>query len=79
LIREVFGFGVEPITGRRVPSLKAKETLPMEEPVVLVVDDDASVHGVPNSILIRKPFASAQLLAAISQLLNTGSEGLAGK
>jgi DNA-binding response OmpR family regulator len=154
----MFGFGVEPIAGRRVPSLKAKETLLMEEPVVLIVDDDAcvqsivqdalsdggfasrcassgeeasvllnapnqyrvlivdisfgkdqvkgwsiarrarafdpnfpvvyitggnadewAVHGVPNSILIRKPFASAQLLTTISQLLNTGSEGLAGK
>lgn len=30
-------------------------------------------QGVPNSILIEKPFAPAQLLTAISQLLNTGS------
>lgn len=30
-------------------------------------------HGVPNSILIEKPFAPAQLVTAISQLLNTGS------
>ncbi|WP_377828859.1 response regulator [Bradyrhizobium lupini] len=30
-------------------------------------------QGVPNSILIEKPFAPAQLVTAISQLLNTGS------
>jgi CheY-like chemotaxis protein len=28
-------------------------------------------HGVPNSILLCKPFAPAQLVTAISQLLNT--------
>jgi CheY-like chemotaxis protein len=28
-------------------------------------------HGVPNSILLTKPFAPAQLVTAISQLLNT--------
>jgi hypothetical protein len=28
---------------------------------------------VPNSILLQKPFAPAQLITAISQLLNTGS------
>ncbi|MGY4432795.1 DNA-binding response OmpR family regulator [Bradyrhizobium sp. F1.13.1] len=30
-------------------------------------------QGVPNSILVEKPFATAQLITAISQLLNTGS------
>ena len=30
-------------------------------------------HGVPNSILISKPFASAQLVTALSNLLNTGT------
>jgi DNA-binding response OmpR family regulator len=47
-------------------------------PVVYITGgsaDEWAVHGVPNSVLIRKPFASAQLLTAISQLLNTGSEG----
>ena len=29
-------------------------------------------HGVPNSILLTKPFAPAQLVTAVSQLLNTG-------
>jgi hypothetical protein len=28
---------------------------------------------VPNSILIEKPFAPAQLVTAVSNLLNTGS------
>ncbi len=30
-------------------------------------------HGVPNSILLEKPFAPAQLVTAISNLLNAGS------
>jgi DNA-binding response OmpR family regulator len=29
-------------------------------------------HGVPNSILLTKPFAPAQLVTAVSQLLNIG-------
>jgi DNA-binding response OmpR family regulator len=33
------------------------------------VDDWAS-KGVPNSIMLAKPFASAQLVTAVSQLLN---------
>ncbi|MDB5575178.1 MAG: two-component response regulator [Bradyrhizobium sp.] len=31
-------------------------------------------QGVPNSILLSKPFAPAQLVTAISQLLNAGSQ-----
>ncbi|RZN12155.1 response regulator [Bradyrhizobium genosp. SA-3] len=34
------------------------------------------VQGVPNSILLQKPFAPAQLVTAISQLLNVGSSML---
>ena len=30
-------------------------------------------NGVPNSILLTKPFAPAQLLTAVSHLLNAGS------
>ncbi|WP_426527204.1 response regulator [Bradyrhizobium sp. McL0615] len=30
-------------------------------------------HGVPNSILLEKPFAAAQLVTAVSQLLNTST------
>lgn len=35
--------------------------------------DQWAVQGVPNSILLRKPFAPAQIVTAISQLLNVGS------
>jgi len=36
------------------------------------VDDWAS-KGVPNSIMLAKPFAPAQLVTAVSQLLNSGT------
>jgi CheY-like chemotaxis protein len=32
-----------------------------------------AAQGVPNSILLQKPFAPAQLVTAVSQLLNKGS------
>lgn len=32
--------------------------------------DEWAAHGVPNSILLQKPFAPAQVVTAISQLLN---------
>ena len=38
--------------------------------------DEWSIQGVPNSILLKKPFAPAQLLTAVSQLLNTGGSGV---
>ena len=34
--------------------------------------DDWGAHGVPKSILLVKPFAPAQLVTAVSQLLNAG-------
>lgn len=34
--------------------------------------EEWSAHGVPNSILLNKPFAPAQLVTAVSQLLNAG-------
>jgi CheY-like chemotaxis protein len=34
--------------------------------------DQWASQGVPNSILLTKPFAPAQLVTAIAQLLNTG-------
>jgi DNA-binding response OmpR family regulator len=33
--------------------------------------DDWGSKGVPNSIMLEKPFAPAQLVTAVSQLLNT--------
>jgi CheY-like chemotaxis protein len=35
--------------------------------------EDWASHGVPKSILLLKPFAPAQLVTAISQLLNQGT------
>src|ERR1700744_5843045 len=53
----------------------ARENKP-DMPVVYMTGeaaDDWPSQGVPNSILITKPFAPAQLVTAISQLLNTGA------
>src|SRR5882672_5353642 len=33
--------------------------------------DEWASHGVPNSILLEKPFAPAQLVTAVSQLINS--------
>lgn len=45
-------------------------------PVVYMTGDSAEEwrsKGVPDSIRLQKPFAPAQLLTAVSQLLNTGT------
>ena len=45
-------------------------------PIVYMTGGNAhewSINGVPNSVLIVKPFASAQIVTAISQLINLGS------
>jgi DNA-binding response OmpR family regulator len=39
--------------------------------------DDWASQGVPNSIILTKPFAAAQLVTAVSQLLNAGSPPIA--
>ena len=39
--------------------------------------DDWASHGVPNSVLLTKPFAPAQLVTALAQLLNAGSPPIA--
>jgi DNA-binding response OmpR family regulator len=54
---------------------RVRETDP-DFPVIYITAanaDDWSSQGVPNSILLTKPFAPAQLVTAISNLLNTGS------
>ena len=54
---------------------RAREIDP-EFPIVYVTGGNAAEwpsHGVPNSILLTKPFAPAQLVAAVSQLLNAGT------
>ena len=40
--------------------------------------DEWAIQGVPNSILITKPFPPAQLLTAVSQLLTTGTPQVTG-
>jgi CheY-like chemotaxis protein len=44
-------------------------------PIIYVTANgqDWPSEGVPNSVLISKPFAPAQLVTALSQLLNAGS------
>jgi DNA-binding response OmpR family regulator len=44
-------------------------------PIIYVTahDRDWPAHSVPNSIVIPKPFAAAQLVTAISNLLNAGT------
>jgi CheY-like chemotaxis protein len=51
---------------------RARELHP-DIPVVYVTGDSAHdwpSQGVPNSVLITKPFAPAQIITAVSQLLN---------
>jgi len=53
---------------------RAREIDP-EFPIVYMTGtsaDDYGSQGVPNSILLNKPFAPAQLVTAVSQLLNAG-------
>jgi DNA-binding response OmpR family regulator len=50
-------------------------TLPVIYLTAATAEEWAS-HGVPNSILISKPFAPAQLVTAVSQLLNVGSSSI---
>ena len=54
---------------------RAREIDP-EFPIVYMTGGNAAEwpsHGVPNSILLTKPFAPAQLVTAVSQLLNAGT------
>jgi DNA-binding response OmpR family regulator len=54
---------------------RAREIDP-EFPVVYMTGasaDQWGSRGVPNSILLTKPFAPAQLVTAVSQLLNAGT------
>ena len=57
---------------------RSRELVP-DMPVVYITGaaaDEWASNGVPNSILINKPFAPAQLLTAVSQLLNIRSTAL---
>jgi CheY-like chemotaxis protein len=53
----------------------ARESKP-DMPIIYMTGDSAdewTSKGVPNSILLTKPFAPAQLVTAVAQLLNTGT------
>ena len=65
------GFGRDYVKGWSV-ARRARSFDP-NLPVIYITGgstDEWAVHGVPNRILLTKPFAPAQLLAALSQLLN---------
>lgn len=46
--------------------------------VTAAAADEWSVHGVPGSILLQKPFAPAQLVTAVAQLINIGDPNSSG-
>jgi CheY-like chemotaxis protein len=53
----------------------ARESKP-DMPIIYMTGDSAdewASKGVPNSILLTKPFAPAQLVTAVAQLLNAGT------
>ena len=65
------------LTGRMTGWDLAREVrkLDPEFPVIYMTGAGApewAALGVPNSILVTKPFAPAQLVTAVSQLLNAG-------
>lgn len=52
---------------------RARELVPAM-PVIYTSGDSGHewpIHGVPRSVMVQKPFAVAQLVAALSVLLNT--------
>jgi CheY-like chemotaxis protein len=54
---------------------RAREASP-DFPIVYITAANAdqwTSQGVPNSVLLTKPFAPAQLVTAVSQLLNSGT------
>jgi DNA-binding response OmpR family regulator len=65
------GFGHDHVKGWAV-ARRARAFDP-SLPVIYITGgstDEWAIHGVPNSILLTKPFAPAQLLTALSHLLN---------
>jgi CheY-like chemotaxis protein len=56
----------------------AKHAREINDQIPVVYMTGASAHdwgskGVPNSVLLTKPFANAQVVTAVSQLLNIGN------
>ena len=65
------GFGRDHVKGWSVA--RRARAFDASLPVISITGgstDEWAIHGVPSSILLTKPFAPAQLLAALSQLLN---------
>jgi len=63
-----------PVTGWDV-ARRARELKP-DMPVVYMTGASApdwASKGVPNSVLVPKPFAPAQVVTAVSQLINQGN------
>jgi DNA-binding response OmpR family regulator len=63
--------------GRGLPTgwdiAKRAREINAELPIVYMTGDSGgewASHGVPNSVLLMKPFAPAQLTTAVAQLLN---------
>ena len=70
------GFGSDHVKGWAV-ARRARAINP-SLPVIYITGgstDDWAIEGVPNSILLSKPFAPVQLLTGIAQLLNVRSFG----
>jgi DNA-binding response OmpR family regulator len=68
------GFGSDHVKGWAV-ARRARAYDP-SLPVIYITggsSDDWSIEGVPNSVLLSKPFAPVQILTAIAQLLNVKS------
>jgi DNA-binding response OmpR family regulator len=73
LVTEI-NLGGTPVDGWKV-ARRAREADPAF-PIIYMSGDSAtdwSSKGVPNSVMLTKPFAPAQLVTAVSQLLNTGA------
>lgn len=68
------GFGSDHVKGWAV-ARRARAADPAL-PIIYITGgskDDWSIEGVPNSVLLSKPFAPVQLITAIAQLLNVSS------
>jgi len=60
-----------------IAARRARELIPTL-PIVYVTGsshEEWAANGVPHSILVAKPFAPAQIVTAVSQLLNAGGAG----
>jgi DNA-binding response OmpR family regulator len=61
-------------------AVDARTKLPLV-PVVYMTGDSAAdwtAFGVPKSVLVQKPFAGAQVLAAVTTLMNSDTSDLPG-